>query len=244
MTDLLEHTLQDTFSRQAEQLAPDSVQRVLTSDYRRRARARRTITAIAAVASAAAVSAALLLTSNPAPAFAGWSPTPQTASHETAAGQCLGGTPVLTDARGPYTAVVYSLPDGVGTCLQKDGSVLFSGTATGPGEKTVSPHAIGTFIATSTDAHGNKFTILYGPAGASVTAVRVEREHGAPVDATVSDGWYLAWWPDSSPVTATQVTTAEGTHNTAFPSAAAQQAASCSDMGPCSATGYAPGSGS
>jgi hypothetical protein len=72
------------------------------------------------------------------------------------------------------------------------------------------------------DAAGNALTLVDGRTGAGVTAVTVERSDGGSAQATVTDGWYLAWWPGTVSATNAEVTAASGTSTQAFPTAAAR----------------------
>ena len=45
------------------------------------------------------------------------------------------------------------------------------------------------------DSAGDALTLVDGRTGAGVTAVTIERSDGSSVQATVTNGWYLAWWP-------------------------------------------------
>ena len=79
MNDLLENVLRDTLSRRAAHVDPQARRRLLAIDYRPRRRRIPILPAVGAVGLAgAAVALALIFTlgSTPAPAFAGWSPTP------------------------------------------------------------------------------------------------------------------------------------------------------------------------
>jgi hypothetical protein len=239
----LEHVLRDTFQKRAAQHDPTAAARLLAVDYRPRQRRLPVVPVLGALGlsgAAAAVAAVVTLGSSAAPALAGWTPAPtRPAPGQTAAAlqQCGSGTPVLTDTRGPYTAAVYAVPNGTGTCMQ-GGSVSFSGTARGVGEGSVAPGQIQTFVSSSNDSSGDAFTVLDGRVGASVTAVTIERSNGNAVTATVSGGWYLAWWPGSARATTAQITTASGTHTTALPAAATQGPPSCGGAGGCASVGY------
>jgi hypothetical protein len=93
------------------------------------------------------------------------------------------------------------------------------------------------------DSAGNALTLVNGRTGAGVTAVTIERSDGSSVQATVANGWYLAWWPGTVTATNAEVTTASGTSIVAFPSTPALPAPSCPSGARCAA-GYSFGSGS
>jgi hypothetical protein len=60
---------------------------------------------------------------------------------------------------------------------------------------------------------GDAFTIAVGRTGSAVTGVAVERVDGSEVAATVSNGRFLAWWPESEGVKALSITTNTGTRD-------------------------------
>ena len=92
------------------------------------------------------------------------------------------------------------------------------------------------------DSAGNALTLVDGRAGAGVTAVTIDRSDGSSVQATVTDGWYLAWWPGTVTATNAEVTTASGTSTVAFPSTPALSAPACPSGAHC-ASGYSYGGG-
>jgi hypothetical protein len=60
---------------------------------------------------------------------------------------------------------------------------------------------------------GDVYTIAIGRTGSAVTGVGLERVDGSVVTATVSNGRFLAWWPESEGVKALSVTTNAGTQD-------------------------------
>ena len=77
------------------------------------------------------------------------------------------------------------------------------------------------------DSAGNALTLVDGRTGAGVTAVTIERSDGSSVQATVTNGWYLAWWPGTVTATNAEVTAASGTSTVAFPSTPTPPAPGC-----------------
>ncbi len=82
-------------------------------------------------------------------------------------------------------------------------SVSVSGTSSGDLQNVVQTHL-------STPADG-PYTLVDGRTASGVTGVTLVRDDGQDVVATVADGWFVAWWPDSTDTTSAQVTTASGT---------------------------------
>ena len=250
MPDQLEQRLREALSQRAAQLDPDSIARLSAIDYRPRRRRIRKLPAIGALGAtglAAAVAAIVTLGSSAAPAFAGWQSTPTTpapgqlAQAVQACGQDL-GSPVLTDSRGPYTASIYADSTTSDVCLSGNG-VSMSSSSTSAAPASVAAGQIQTGGSGTRDSAGNALTLVDGRTGAGVTAVTIKRSDGNSVQATVANGWYLAWWPGTVAATNAQVTTASGTSTVAFPSTPALTAPTCPSGAHCAA-GYSFGTSS
>jgi hypothetical protein len=247
MPDQLERSLREALSQRAAQLDPDSIVRLQAIDYHPRRRVRRlpAIGALGVTGTAAAVAAVATLGSSAAPAFAGWRSTPTTpapgqlAQAAQACGQGL-GTPVLTDSRGPYTASIYADPTTSDLCLSGNG-VSMSSSDTSVAPASVAPGHIQLGGRGIRDSAGDALTLVDGRIGPGVSAVTIERSDGSSVQATVANGWYLAWWPGTVAPMNAQVTTASGTSTEAFPSTPALPAPDCPSGTQCAA-GYSFGS--
>jgi hypothetical protein len=249
MSDLLEHDLREALADRAARMNPEASARLRAIDYHPRGRrlsSRRAVGALGALGlsgAAAVAGAVILLGSNAAPAFAGWTRTPTAPVHgQLAAAQqhCTGsGTPVLTDTRGPYTASIYA---NGSTCLEGNGIQISSG---GGGNATPSTPA-GTVALNGlgeSDSEGHALTMVDGPIGAGVTGVTITRSDGTSVQATVKNGWYLAWWPGTERAVTAQVSSAGGTRTQSFPTQPQRPAAPCPTGAQC-ASGYGFASGS
>jgi hypothetical protein len=221
MSDVLEHDLREALTDRAARITPEASARLRTVDYHPRSRWRPTrpvLGTLGVTGVAAAVGAAILLGSSAAPAFAGWTANPTTlrpGQLAAAEQQCgTSGTPVLADARGPYTALIYA--DG-STCVTGNGITINSNR----GEAGPTPQAgkVGLNGAGESDSNGNSLTMVDGPIGAGVSGVTIARSDGSSVQATVENGWYLAWWPGTEHAVAAQVAGANGTSTQSFPSA-------------------------
>jgi hypothetical protein len=250
MSDLLEDDLREALADRAARIPPEASARLRALDYRPRPRrlvSRRALGAVGAVGlsgAAAAAGAVILLGSSAAPAFAGWtaSPTPALPGQLAAAQQrcsTASGTPVLTDTRGPYTASIYA--DGT-TCI--DGNGMEISTAGGGGARSSVP--AGTVElngAGESDSNGHALTLVDGPIGAGVTRVTITRSDGSSVQATVRNGWYLAWWPGTERAVTAQVASARGSRTQSFPPGPQRRAPACPAGGQC-ASGYGFATGS
>jgi hypothetical protein len=250
MSDQLEQSLRDAFSHRAAQLDPDSIARLRAIDYhprRRRIGKLPAIGALGAAGTAAAVAALVTVGSSAAPAFAGWKAAPtnpapgQLAQAAQACGEDL-GSPILSDSRGPYTASIYANTTTSDVCLSGNG-VSMSSSSTSQAPASVAAGQIQSSGGGTRDSAGNALTLVDGRIGAGVTAVTIDRSDGSSVQATVANGWYLAWWPGDVAAANAEVTTSSGTNTVAFPSAPSLSAPACPAGAHCS-TGYSFGSGS
>jgi len=249
MTDLLEDDLREAFADRAARITPEASARLRAVDYHPRSgrlssrRARSALGALGLSGAAAVVGAVVLLGSNAAPAFAGWTSSPTTPlPGQLAAAQqhCTAGsgTPVLTDTRGPYTASIYA--DGA-TCLQGNGIEISGGGAGNAADATAGTIELNG--AGESDSDGHALTMVDGRIGSGVTGVTITRSDGSSVRATVKNGWYLAWWPGSERAVTAHVANANGTSAQSFPTGAQQPSPACPTGAHCtSGYGFATGS--
>lgn len=253
MTDQIERSVREALSYQDAQLDPDSIDRLRAVDYRpRRRRIRRlpTIGLLGTTGTAAVIALVVSLSSGAAPAFAGWQATPSTATAAApGANSCGGpglGTLVLTDSRGPYTAAIYSqgstsAADTSTICLSGD-SIFTSSRSTSTAPVTVGAGQLLFAGGTTRDSAGDQLTLADGRAGSDVSAVTLDLSDGTKVQATVSNGWYMAWWPGTTTATTADVTTPSGTTSISVP--APPTAPACPQGAQCTAGYSQSGSGS
>jgi hypothetical protein len=246
MTDLLEHDLRDALADRAARFSREASTRLRAVDYHPRSRwlpSRPALGALGLSGAAAAAGAAVLLASGAAPAFAGWtaSPTAPLRGQLAGAQQRCGtgaGTPVLSDTRGPYTASIYA--DG-STCVEGNGIMISSSTG-GGGTSSVAAGAIALNGAGQSDSDGHALTMVDGPIGTGVTGVSITRSDGTSVQATVKNGWYLAWWPGTERAVTAQVASASGTSAQSFPTGPDHPSPACPAGAHCgSGYGFASG---
>jgi hypothetical protein len=233
MSDVTDQQLRDAFAARVEAVAPRIIARVTQTDFQPR-RARVTVlTRISAAggALAAAATAAVLALSGGTPlAFAGWTatPSPATPTAVAAARIACGHVPatdvLVSEARGPYTAIVFVRGDRPWQCVVEgsraivDLSTLYplGAYAMVPTGKVMVPlvsrQAFGNTLQTlkqsgATWSTSKLVAVMTGPgsvsfalgiAGRGVTAVTFTLRNGSPVHATVQHGWYVAWWPGAS----------------------------------------------
>ena len=120
--------------------------------------------------------------------------------------------PGVVDTRGDLTLALYS--DGTATmaCLASPSFVWLNPIDTS-GEPPVTDNTASLDKVTTRGAAGDLYTVAVGRTGSSVTAVGLQRVDGSVVTATVSNGRFIAWWPESQGVKALSVTTNTGTQN-------------------------------
>ncbi len=241
MSDLLEHDLREALADRASLITREASARLRAADYHPRSRSlpsRPVLGALGLSGAAAAAGAAILLGSSAAPAFAGWTanPTAPLPGQLAAAEQHCGrgaGTPVLTDARGPYTSSIYA--NGA-TCVQGNGTTISSSASRG-GKSSIPAGRIELNGAGESDSDGHALTMVDGPIGPGVTGVTITRSDGTSVQATVKNGWYLAWWPGTERAVTAHVTSASATSTQPFPTAPDHRIPACPAGARCS-SGY------
>jgi len=224
MTDQFEQNLREAFSYRDAQLDTNAIARLRAQDYQpRRHRVRRlpAFGALGATGLAATAGVIVALGSGAAPAFAGWQAKPTVAAPAqltqaaAACGQGL-GSPVLADSRGPYTAAIYEQATTSDVCLSGNG-VSMSSSSTSSAKGGPAPDVIQFGGQGMRDTAGDALTLSVGRVGSAVTGVTIELSDGTSVQATVSNGWYLAWWPGNVSATKAQVTTTSGTSTVTYP---------------------------
>jgi len=215
--------------------------------------------ALAAVGVSTAAVLVVFVGSRAPNAFAGWSATPtRPASGQTASAlsRCTARAarsrgaqsdmaaerwePVLTDTRGPFTAMILHGAGATATCLtgpsfttitanaaQAGGSYHVSsilvGVASPAGRSDVLQMSVMGLSRPSsgpvrqasqmhlTAGGGQPFTLVQGQVQAGVTAATLVLSDGSDVQATVADGSFVAWWPGSAHATAARVTSGSAT---------------------------------
>jgi hypothetical protein len=88
------------------------------------------------------------------------------------------------------------------------------------------------------NSSGQALTLVDGRSGTGVTSVRIDRSDGSSIKATVSGGWYLAWWPGTAQATMAAVTATIGTTTEHFPSTPQRPPSSACPAGSRCAGGY------
>jgi hypothetical protein len=244
MTQQLESDLRAVLREHAGAVSDTAAARVARVDYRPRTRGLRAPVAVGATAlTAAAAGAGVLIislgagTSN---AFAGWTAKPTKAPPgqvAAAAAGCAGSPSAsaplkLSDTRGPFTFLIYADDKSSATCIKgpSNTAVHASGSS--------SPVSVPDDRILLTPAHvgnyrGPAFSLIDGRTGAGVSGVTLVLADGTKVQATVSNGWYLAWWPGALQVTSALLNTSAGVVTQKM--SLADECRSTAQSGPCEA---------
>lgn len=234
MIDELESDLRTVLRARAAEVPAASVAHVASRDYRPRMRSLRPPVAVGAVAgTAGAIVAAVSLSAGASSAFAGWTPKPtppsavqlasarQSCAAKSAHSPIAGLTPKLVDTRGPFTFAVYASATASATCISGPSFTSISASVSSAPSPAVPANRIAMWSEHLTRPGGQAYSFADGHVGADVTSVALVLEDGTRVDATVSNGWFVAWWPSRGFVKSALVATPAGTATQTFPSGAA-----------------------
>jgi hypothetical protein len=228
MTQQLESDLRAALNERAARVPAASIARLTTHDYRPRVRSLRPPVAIGALASAAgtagAVAVVISLSAGASNAFAGWTAKPTAPARgqlAAASADCQTQSPVaglplkLTDTRGPFTFSIYADDSASATCINGP-----SFSAVGASQASAPIDVPAGHILLSSSHHtyrsGAAYSFADGRAGDGVTGVTLALDDGSEVQATVDNGWYVAWWPSAQAVKSADITTAVGTTTQTF----------------------------
>ncbi|MGC9221888.1 MAG: hypothetical protein ACP5H2_11160 [Solirubrobacteraceae bacterium] len=75
-------------------------------------------------------------------------------------------------------------------------------------------------MSSGDDKNGYGYTVLAGRVGTAVRSIVIHRRNGPDVVASISNGWYIAWWPAKTVATHATVITSKGSQSVALPSLA------------------------
>jgi hypothetical protein len=222
MTALLESELRAVLRERGALVPSMSVTRLIERDYRPRTRGLTPPLAIGAAASAAgtagAVAAVISLGAGASNAFAGWTPTPTVPAPEqlgAAIADCKSQSPIaglplkLTDTRGPFTFFVYADRRASATCITGPSFTSVAGSMSSV-PVDVPAGQIQELTDHRTNRSGQAYSFAEGRTGSGVTAVKLILDDGSAVDATVQNGWFVAWWPTAHEVKTADITTPAG----------------------------------
>ena len=229
MNDQLQSDLREAMRARAAQVPAAAAVRLTRLDFHPRTRRMRPPVAIGALAGAAAAAGALTLVislgAGASSAFAGWSakPTkPAPGQLAAAAAACrqsqssVAGLPLaLADTRGPFTFAVYANSESTATCIKGPSFVSLSES------QASSPVVVPDGRVLLSGAHrsergGQAFGFAYGRTGTGVSAMTLVLDDGTKVQATVDNGWFVAWWPNAGQPKSAELTTPSGVSTQTF----------------------------
>ena len=187
--------------------------------------------AIGAVASAAgtagAVAIVISLSAGASNAFAGWTAKPTAPSPGQLAAanvNCQSQSPVaglplkLDDTRGPFTFSIYANNSASVTCIK---GPTFTAAASKSTSAPIDVPAGHIFLSSShARIQGAAYSFADGRAGDGVTGVTLTLDDRSTVQATVANGWYVAWWPGTQEVKSADITSRPAITQTFGPGAA------------------------
>lgn len=229
MNDQIESDLRAALGARATDVPVAAVGRLTGIDYRPRTRGLRPPVAIGALASAAAGAGALAvvisLGAEASNAFAGWTAKPTAASPgqiDAARASCrasrspIAGLPLkLSDTRGPFTFAIYADDNSSATCMKGPSFTSVSGSMSSYPVDVPAGHIL-LSSSHATDRAAQAYSLAEGRTGADVTGVTLTLDDGTNVQATVGNGWFVAWWPGSHDVNSAELATPTGTVAQAF----------------------------
>jgi hypothetical protein len=236
MTEQLESELRAALRERADQVPATSIARLTHVDYHPRTRLLRQPLAIGALASAAgtagAVAIVISLSAGASSAFAGWSSKPTRPAPDqlaAASADCQTQSPIaglplkLADTRGPFTFSVYADSTSSATCIKGPTFTSVSNSTTSSPIDVPAGHIL-LSGSHATERGGDAFSFADGRTGDGVSAVTLTLGDGTDVQATVANGWFVAWWPGVQSVKSAEITTPSGTSTQTF---------DLTDAGPC-----------
>jgi len=125
---------------------------------------------------------------------------------------------LLIDTRGPYTLILSQAEHGRATSVCFGGGPNGGALSAGIGVRPPAPVPAGQAVyggsgsrVTPRSEGSHQFSWVIGRTGAGVDGVTIRLNNGTRVAASRAKGWFLAWWPGSHGIRATEVTTATRT---------------------------------
>lgn len=150
-------------------------------------------------------------------AFAGWtaSPTAPTEAQLRAAESACRRAPVLAtavpllaEARGPYTLLLFVRHAVSDLCIS--GPSLTTTGSGGPVEHQSKPDEVTIAEVGTGFADGRPYSFVVGRSGRGVLGAQLELANGTRVQVTIERGWLAAWWPGRPDARRVVVTTSLG----------------------------------
>lgn len=164
--------------------------------------------------------------------LAGYSPTPEQPSDQrtvqiaAACASAVGGAVteldptfdsdtadgVLTEVRGEFGLDIFAGQRFLGLCLthaEAVGGEVVLGVTAEPNSSPMGTRALSADLSTTAELDfgtgPQPYRATIGRVASDVVSVEVQLSDGAVITATVSNGWWAAWWPDANDATASAV---------------------------------------
>lgn len=146
-------------------------------------------------------------------AYASWTAVPSAVSPDLAhelARSCIAASPnrdatmraALSERRGDYTFTLVATDQSIGSCLWPEsmpGVEVEGGSSWGELDSNAAPSRDGVLVLRGGQWQGagedHPYTTTTGRVGSDVASVVVTPDGGQAVQATVEDGYFMAWWP-------------------------------------------------
>jgi hypothetical protein len=119
--------------------------------------------------------------------------------------------PVLTDTRGPVTWVIFAGRRGSASCISGPSFTAMSANGSSTPQTVPASRIQLSSLSQAQTPAGNGYSFVEGRAGSEVTGAALVLDDGTHVDATLQNGWFVAWWPGDRTVRSALVTTSAGT---------------------------------
>jgi len=124
--------------------------------------------------------------------------------------------PVLADTRGPFTWAIFAGSDASASCISGPSLTVLS--ASGGVNVTAPAGKVALTSSSQTQTpKGAAYSFVEGRAGSGVTAATLVLGDGTHVQATLQNGWFVAWWPGDQSARSALVTTPAGTATQTLP---------------------------
>jgi hypothetical protein len=181
--------------------------------------------ALVTAAAAGLLALVISLSAGASNAFAGWTPKPTPpapgqlagarASCQASQSPIAGLSLQLSDTRGPFTFSIYANDSSSATCIIGPSFTAVSGSMSSYPVDVPAGHILMS-SSHATDRTGSSYSLAEGRTGTGVSGVTLTLDDGTNVQATVGNGWFVAWWPSSHTVKSAELTTASGTTTQTF----------------------------
>ncbi|HEX5193259.1 MAG TPA: hypothetical protein VFW09_10680 [Solirubrobacteraceae bacterium] len=125
--------------------------------------------------------------------------------------------PVLTDTRGPFTWVIFAGRHGSASCISGPSFTAMSANGSSTPQAVQASRIQLSSLSQAQTPSGSSYSFVEGRAGSDVTAAALVLDDGTHVQATLQNGWFVAWWPGDRTVRSALVTTPTGTATQTIP---------------------------